>query len=265
MIILFTAYLLTGILSSFLSGLLGIGGGLIIVPALTYIFSYFDVIPSDSLMHIVIATSMAGAITNLAFSLSSHYRQNNIDWRTVKIFSPGIIIGSLFIGPLIMLVLSSSHLQVIFGLSCLYFGLQMFFSGQKANAEEKLPSRSTLFSLGLGAGTLSTLVGISGGTIIGTILNYYHMNMRKVIGTTTAIAFILTITGTIGLLVVGYQAKISLPWCTGFIYWPAVLGIALASPLFAPIGVKLGHKLPTDTLRKLFAFLMLLVGIKMMF
>lgn len=264
MALLFTAYLLTGIFSSFLSGLLGIGGGLIIVPALSYIFSYFNVISPDSLMHIVIATSMASAITNLAFSFSSHSRQNNIDWSVVKNFSPGIIIGSLFIGPLIMLVLSSSHLQMIFGLSCLYFGIQMFFSGKKANAEEKLPSRPTLLSLGLGAGTLSTLVGISGGTIIGTILNYYHMNMRKVIGTTTAIAFLLAITGTLGLLVVGYRAEISLPWCTGFVYWPAVLGIALPSPLFAPLGAKLAHKLPTNTLRKLFALLLLIVGIKMM-
>ncbi len=265
MTLLFTAYLLTGIISSFLSGLLGIGGGLIIVPALTFIFSYFHVIPQHSLMHLVIATSMASAITNLAFSLSSHYRQNNIDWPVVKNFSPGIITGSLFIGPVIMLFLSSSHLKVIFGVSCLYFGIQMFFSGKKANAEENLPSRPLLLSLGLGAGVLSTLVGISGGTIIGTILNYYHMNMRKVIGTTTAIAFLLAITGTIGLLVVGYQHPITIPWCTGFVYWPAVLGIALPSPLFAPLGAKLTHRLPTDILRKLFAFLLLIVGIKMMF
>lgn len=265
MILLFSSYLLTGIISSFLSGLLGIGGGLIIVPALTFIFSFFHIIPQTSLMHLVIATSMASAITNLAFSLSSHSRQNNIDWTVVKHFAPGIVSGSLIIGPIIMLFLSSSHLKIIFGISCLYFGLQMFFSGKKAEATESLPSRLKLLLLGFGSGILSTLVGISGGTIIGTILNYYHMNMRKVIGTTTAIAFLLAITGTIGLLAVGYYDNISLPWCTGFVYWPAVLGIALPSPLFAPLGAKLTHKLPTDTLRKLFAILLLIVGLKMMF
>jgi uncharacterized membrane protein YfcA len=263
---LLSIYVLTGVAASFLSGLLGIGGGLIIVPILLFVFSYFHIIPNTELMHIVIGTSMASSVVNLVFSFRSHYRQNNIEWSVVKLLSPGVVCGSLILGPIVMLYASSSVLKIIFGICCILFGLQMFFFNENNTPKNQtFPSKVKLLSLGLCIGTLATLIGISGGTIIGTLLNYYHMNMRKVIGTTTTIALLLAITGTIGLFVVGRSSNsASLPWVTGYLYWPAIIGIAIPSPFFAPLGAKLAHKLPTSVLRKLFALLLLLVGIKMM-
>ncbi len=256
-------YLLTGIISSFLSGLLGIGGGLIIVPALSFIFAYFHIMPPDYLMHMVIGTSMAGAVINLAFSLHSQHKQNNIEWLIFKRFSVGIIIGSLLVGPIILFYLSNAYLKIIFGCACLGFGMQMFFQKKTANIGEDLPGPLGLSLWGFITGIISVLVGVAGGTMIGTILNHYHMDMRKVIGTTTAVALLLTLTGTAGLLVLGYYHPTPLAWSTGFVYWPAVLGIAIPSPILAPLGVKVGHLLPTHILRKSFACILLIVAIKM--
>lgn len=260
----YLAYLLTGIFSSFLSGLLGIGGGLVIVPALLFIFVQYHVTDTDHLMHVVIATSLASAIVNLAFSVKSHYQQGNIRWSVFRMMSPGVFVGALFLGPLVMFLLSGSTLKIIFGVACFLLSTQMFFSRENKNTPENLPGTFVLSCLGVFTGVLSTLLGIAGGVMIGTALNYYHMNMHKVIGTTAAIAIVLSIAGSVGLMVVGYQ-QIGLPtWSTGFVYWPAMLCVALPSPFFAPLGSKAAQYLPVSVLKKMFAILVFMVGLKML-
>lgn len=264
MIFPFLLYLLTGVISSFLSGLLGIGGGLIIIPALMFIFSHFNIIDSTNLMHITIGTSLASAIINLVSSTLAHHRQGNIRWPVFRLMIPGVLVGALLIGPAIMFSLPNHALKIIFGTACFFFSLQMILP-KKNEGNENLPGKIIFSFLGLLTGTLSILLGLAGGVIIGTILNYYRMDMRKVVGTTASIAIVLSIAGTVSLMVLGSQETEVLPaWSTGFIYWPALLGIALPSPFLAPLGAKAAQRLPVDTLKKLFAALIFIIGIKML-
>lgn len=261
----FITYLLLGCMAGFLSGLLGIGGGLIIVPALIFVFTKFNVVVADQLMHVVIGTSLASSIVNLVFSVKVHHRQGAVRWPVFFEMSPGIILGSLFLGPAIMLIITSEHLKIVFGIFCLIAAIQMM-AGQKyvADDQENLPNKVSMFFIGLGTGGISTLLGIAGGAIIGTILNYYRIGMRQVIGTTAAICIVIAISGTIGLMFVSYH-QTNLPhWSTGFIYWPAFFGIALPSLLVTPMGATLAHKLPAHTLKKLFSILVLAIALKLL-
>jgi len=258
-------YFLTGIISSFLAGLLGIGGGLVIVPSLLFIFSYFNVINHAELMHVAMGTSLAASILNLVASFIIHSRRNNIEWPVFQAMLPGVMLGSLIIGPYVMTLLSTNTLQIVFGVACLLFGLHMLLPSKKIEQEENLPGKKTFAGLGVLTGTLSVLLGLAGGVIIGSILNFYHMNMRRVIGTTASIAMILAISGSVSLMILGYQNTIPLPpWSTGFIYWPALFGVALPSLFITPLGAKAANQLPVPLLKRAFALLVLAVGSKML-
>lgn len=261
---LFSLYLLLGCFASFLSGLLGVGGGLLIVPALLFIFTQLHVVATPQLMHVVIGTSLATSIINLLFAVKAHHSQGAVRWKVFYTMSPGVIVGALLLGPYIMKLISGDYLKIIFGIFCLIFATQIILSRKKVAAPENLPNKPTMFLLGLCTGSISTLLGIAGGTMTGTILNYFHMDMRKVVGTTAAICLALSISGTIGLMVVGYHQPGLPTWSSGYIYWPALLGIAFPSLFMTSLGVTLAHKLPVYILRNLFAGLIFIIGLKML-
>ena len=261
---LWSSYLLTGILSSFFSGLLGIGGGLVIIPALMFIFAHFHVVDSQNLMHLVIGTSLASSILNLVFSVRAHHKKGNVRWSVFYIMCPGVLIGTLLVGPHLMSALSGNTLKTIFGVSCLFFSIQMIYPRKNSDAPEKLPGKVIMTLLGIITGTLSVLLGLAGGAIIGTALNYYHMEMRRIVGTTASVTLILATAGTIGLMTVSYHLSDLPPDSIGFIYWPALVGIVISSPFFAPLGVKVAQRLPVHLLKKMFAAFVLIIGLKML-
>lgn len=261
---LWMAYLFTGMISSFLSGLLGIGGGLIIIPALVVIFEHYQIVSPENIMHVAVGTSLASSIINLLSSVMAHHKNGNVRWDVFQQMSPGILVGSLLIGPAIVLVLSNQHLQIIFGIACFFFSVQMLLQKKETQIQEHLPGKTAMILIGLFSGTLSLLLGLAGGVIIGTILNYYAMDMRKIVGTSASLGVILSLSGTIGLIVIGFEQP-NLPlYSTGFIYWPALFFITLCSPFFSPLGAKAAQTLPVHVLKKLFAGLVLIIGLKML-
>jgi len=257
-------YILLGCLASFLSGLLGIGGGLLVVPALFFIFTHFQIIPTPQLMHVVIGTSLATSIINLLFSVRAHQNQGAVCWPVFAAMSPGVIIGALLLGPSIMKITPGDILKIIFGLFCLISAAQIIFRKKNIITQENLPNKTSMFLLGLGTGSISTLLGIAGGMITGTILHYCHMDMRKIVGTSSAICLVLAISGTIGMMVIGYHQAGLPKWTTGFIYWPAFLGITLPSLFITALGANLAHKLPVNILKNIFAILVFMIGLKML-
>ncbi|MDO8953370.1 MAG: sulfite exporter TauE/SafE family protein [Gammaproteobacteria bacterium] len=262
---IFALYILVGSISGLFSGLLGIGGGLIVVPSLMIIFSHFNVIPEGMVMHFCIGTSLTSTIVNLLISTTQHNKTQSVRWDVVKRMLPGVLLGSFILGPILMLVLNGAYLKIIFGSFCVLLSLYMLYN-RSTKGEEKLPTTAALSVMGFFVAGISTLLGIAGGAIIGALFNIWHMNSRQVVGTIAAIGIPIVIPGTIGLIAIGYIHPINGPaWSTGYIYWPAVLGIGLPSLLSVPVGASLTHKISRPLLRKVFAYLVLIVGLKMLF
>lgn len=261
---IFLFYLLLGAIASFLSGLLGIGGGLVLVPGLALIFSAFHIAPHSQIMHISIATSLAGSIINLVLSTRAHHVKQAVRWQVFRAISPGVLMGALLIGPLIMLIVNENFLQTAFGVFCIFIFLQLVFFQNKKIEQEKLPGSLVLAGLGLFIGSIATVLGLAGGALIGTLLYHYHMDAKKVAGTSASISVVIAVAGTIGLLFASHS-QYGLPaYSTGYIYWPALLAITLPSLFLTSQGAHLAHRLPVHLLKKLFGGLMLIIGLKML-
>lgn len=257
-------YLLLGCAASFISGLLGVGGGLILVPGLVFIFTLINLAPSDQLMQLSIGTSLAGSIINLLIAVRTHQRNHTIIWPLFITMTPSLLLGALLLGPALMIVIRVDYLKILFGLFCSFVSIHMLVGKENPNKHKAYPNKKMLSVLGISIGSLSTVLGIAGGVMISTALHHYGIDARKVIGTTSAICIVIAIAGTIGLLFVGYHQPNLPAYTTGYIYWPALLGIAVTSPFITPLGAKLVYKLPTSILKKIFSCLILVIGLKML-
>ncbi|KAB8028583.1 sulfite exporter TauE/SafE family protein [Fluviispira multicolorata] len=260
-------YLLTGSIAGILAGLLGIGGGAIVVPALAYIFLKSGM-PTEHIMHLAIGTSLTAMIFTSLFSTQSHHKFARVEWNVVKKFVPGIIIG-VILGALFSTKLPTHTLTIIFGIYLLFIAIQMFFKkDKKENISQNKPflkeSNATMAGGGVLIGLLSGLLGVGGGTLTVPFLTYLGKSMHKAIGTSAACGFFITIVGTISFILLSTHAS-NLPKGTiGYIYLPAALGITLMSSICAPIGSKISGSLSPKILSKCFSILLMAVALKML-
>ena len=257
----FPLYLLVGIFAGLSAGLLGIGGGLIIVPALLWIFQYQG-INDISLIHIAIGTSLASIIFTSISSIYAHHRKAAIIWPIFWSLAPSIVIGAL-LGAAIANWIPSAELKIIFGLFELYVAIQMTWN-IKPKRQTQLPRSLCLSFVGSGIGLLSSIVGIGGGTMTVPFLLYVGTPIRKAIATSAACGLPIAIAGSIGFLVTGGSKTAVLPYSSGYLYFPALLGIVIASVVFAPIGAWFAHRLSQRYLKQIFAGLLYLLAIKML-
>ena len=234
-----------------LAGLFGVGGGLIIVPALVFVFDYNNSIPTELKMHIALGTSLATIIVTSMSSVRAHHKRGAVDWKIFLAIAPGIVLGSLG-GAQIAGVVSSFYLQLAFGIFALCVAMQMAL-GIKPSAKRKLPGRMGLGGAGIIIGTISALAGIGGGCISVPFLTSCKVPVHKAVATSAAIGLPIAIAGTIGYILSGMKQVILPAWSTGYIYWPAVLGIVSTSFIFAPLGANLAHRLSPQKLKKAFA------------
>lgn len=262
-------YLATGALAGLLAGLFGIGGGLIIVPALIYIFTAQNV-PEAALTHICIGTSLATIIVTSISSLRAHNSRGAVNWEVWKRMAPGLVIGSL-IGAGIASVIHGKPLQAIIGVGAFLVGLKMLFMKNKAleeNDYSKLPAPIMQTVLGSIIGMVSAIFGIGGGTLTVPILSNYGLKIQHAVGTSAASGLPIAASGAIGFLIFGQFVDSNIkealpPGIFGFVHLYAFICVSLVSFFTARVGAKLAHKLPAATLKKAFAVLMLLVGVKL--
>ena len=253
-------YLLTGAVAGLLAGLLGIGGGLIIVPALVWLFlaNGFD---SSVVVHLAVGTSLATIIVTAISSIRAHHKRGAVRWLLVAQLSPGIILGA-WLGAAIADLLPTWWLQRVFASFVILVGLQMAL-GAKTEAHRELPGLTAMSLAGGVIGMVSAIVGIGGGTMTVPFLNWCSVNMREAVATSAACGLPIAVAGTIGFIVAGWGVPLLPSGSIGYVYWPAFLGIVIASYLFAPLGAKLAHSLPLPALKKVFAVLLFAVGGKM--
>ncbi len=245
-----------------MAGLFGIGGGLIIVPALVAIFSYLGFDHSIS-MHLAIGTSLATIIFTSISSVWAHNKKGAVLWSVVKKLALGIIIGATAAG-LVANLIPSKGLQWFFACFELYVALQMTLN-IKPDASRQLPENSGMLGAGTIIGSVSSFVGIGGGTLTVPFLMWCNTSIHKAIATSAACGLPIAIAGTLGFIISGW-GDTALPSHTlGYIHLPSLLGIVSTSILFAPLGAKLAHRLPVKLLKRIFAGLLFLLAFYMFF
>ncbi|MBB1269826.1 sulfite exporter TauE/SafE family protein [Shewanella sp. SR44-3] len=260
MLSVFAICLALGAVVGFLAGLLGIGGGLIIVPALLYLLPWVG-IDSLQLTHVAIATSLASIILTSMSAASAHHKRANIPWPIFKTIMPGIIFGALMAG-FISEQISSAALQQAFAIFVILMALQMAYPF-KPKAGRDLPNGWVLFGLSVVIALLAGMMGIGGGVLMVPMLSYFGLSMRQGVGLSSATGFLIALSGSLGYVVAGFDGTDLPDYSLGYIYLPALLGIVMTSMLIAPLGVKAASVWPTPVLKKLFALLLVLVGFKL--
>ena len=253
-------YLGLGAFAGVLAGLLGVGGGLVIVPILTFIFTAQQ-LPAEHILHLALGTSLASIMFTSISSLRAHHLRGAVDWFVVRRITPGIMAGTFF-GSWVAAQLSTGILKGFFVVFLYFVAVQMLLD-IRPHSHRQLPGPTAMFGIGGLIGGVSSLVGIGGGSMSVPFLIWCNIALRNAIGTSAAIGFPIALAGAAGYVINGLA--VTLPTHTlGFVYLPALIGVSLASVLTAPFGARLAHSLPISGLKKIFALLLVVMGTKML-
>ncbi|MCK5003197.1 MAG: sulfite exporter TauE/SafE family protein [Gammaproteobacteria bacterium] len=255
-------YLSTGVFAGLASGLLGVGGGLIIVPVLFFIFSAQN-LPAEHIMHMALATSLATIIITSISSARAHHKKQAVLWPVFLLLAPGICLGAWF-GGIVASDIKTDVLKPGFGIFEFIVAMYLLWnhqSQQHAVSLDKIKSAVGGFIIG----TISAIVGIGGGTLTVPFLNWHNIPMRNAVATSAACGLPIAVFGAASYIYTGWSIS-NLPGHTlGYVHLPAFALIIATSFLFAPVGAKLAHRLPESTLKKWFAIFLMLIGLKMIF
>ncbi|TYK66339.1 sulfite exporter TauE/SafE family protein [Colwellia echini] len=257
----FISCIVLGSAVGFLAGLLGIGGGLIIVPALIYLLPMVGVSP-DIVFPMALGTSLAAIVITSSSAAFAHHKNTNIPWQLAKKLMVLVAVGA-FIGAFIADSLSAELLTGFFSIIVILLALYMLLS-IKITKTRALPTGYVLQLLSFITGITSSLMGIAGGAILVPSLSFFGLPVRHAIGIATACGVVVALFGSIGYIITGLNQADLPQWSLGYIYLPALLGIVISSSLAAPLGVKLASKLPIKILKKFFAVFLIFVALKMM-
>lgn len=256
------AFLVLGLVVGFMAGLLGIGGGGIMVPALTTIFLAQGV-PVEQVVHMALGTSMASIIITSFASMRAHHKKGAVLWDVVKLMAGGVVLGT-FAATFLASYMKSAQLAIFFAIFMGYVSIQMAID-KKPKPTRELSSPPLLFGAGTFIGIISALVSIGGGSLTVPYLVWQNVDVKKAIATSAAIGFPLSIAGTVGYILNGYlHTSNGADMMLGFVYLPAVVLISIMSYFTAPLGAKMAHNLPVAKLKKIFALLLMLLSLKML-
>ncbi len=254
-------YSLVGAVAGVLAGLLGIGGGLVIVPMLVFCFGLQDV-SDDRIMHLALGTSMASIVFTAVSSASAHHKRGGVEWVVVRRTVAGLLLGT-FAGSCVVALLSTGLLKGFFVVFLYYVATQMIL-GHKPKPSRSLPGPVGMFGAGGVIGLVSSWVGIGGGTLSVPFMVWHNVPLKSAIGTSAALGFPIAVAGTVGYLYNGIGVADRPEHSLGYVYLPALAGIVVVSVLTAPLGVRLAHALPVDKLKKIFAVLLFVVATRML-
>ncbi len=262
MLVSMLIYCALGSVAGILAGLLGVGGGIVIVPMLVFAFNWQG-IPPDLIMLLALGTSMSSIVFTSISSSRAHSRNGNVDWGAVRTIAPGIVAGTLC-GTYLASILPTRFLQIFFVAFLMFVAIQML-GNKKPRPSRHLPGLGGMSAAGGAIGLTSGIVGIGGGTLSVPFLIWNNVDMRKAIGTSAAIGFPIAVAGSLGYLVNGWSDPRLPSWSLGYIYLPALIGIVVFSMVTVPFGARLAQALPVPRLRKCFAVLLVAVGARMLF
>jgi len=244
-----------------LAGLLGIGGGIIVVPVLLPVFLAQGV-PGDVVMQLAIGTSLATMSLTSLSSARAHHRRGAVLWPVVWRIAPGVVAGGL-LGAALAEFLAARTLYLLFCVLMLVIGVE-FMVGDKSRARRGLPGGSGLAAAGVGIGTVAALMGIGGGSMMVPLFTWCSVPVRSAVGTSAAVGFPIALSGTAGFVLAGWGAAGLPPFTLGYVSGPALAGIVGASVAFAPLGARIAHAVPERVLKGVFGAFLLVVGLRML-
>src|SRR5512138_415854 len=253
------AYFGIGLVVGFLSGLLGIGGGIVIVSSLAIMFAA-HAFPSAYVMHLALGSSMACIVLSSVASFRTHDKHGAVDWHVVRSVTPGLLLGVM--GGVLIARLSTTAI-----LKYLYLGFTLFVTVQwllnlKPKPSRQLPGRGPLGAFGVLMGVVAGLFG-GGGAVLGVpFLTWCNQSIHRAIGTVAALGFPIAIIGTLSYVAAGWSIPGMPRWSLGFVYLPAVVGISSMSMMSARWGARTAHRLKGDTLRRIFALVLVALAVK---
>ncbi len=254
----FLLYLVLGCFAGVFAGLFGIGGGMVIVPVLVYSLAAQGVDPSVS-THIAVGTSLATIMFTSINAIIAHHRKRAVLWPIVGWMTLGILLGAA-LGSLTAAALQGAQLQRVIGVFAILVAIQMALNLQPKSRRE-VPGKMGLSIAGVVIGWASAIFGIGGGSLTVPFLVWRSVGMQQAVATSAACGFPIAVAGAISFIVTGWDRAALPPWSLGFVYLPAMLGVAITSMYFARIGANWAHRLSPLLLKRLFALLLFCVGV----
>jgi uncharacterized membrane protein YfcA len=251
--------LMSGAVAGMLAGLLGIGGGVIIVPIVTLLFERHG-IPSGLAIKLALGTSLATIVVTAVASIVTHHRKGAVDWSLFRVMAPGVVVGSL-VGAWLADVTPGAILYLAFIVFLFAVSLQMALA--RVSAHRSLPSAKGLAATATVVGGLSALMGIGGGAMHVPFLSYCGVPVKRAIATAAAIGLPLAASATLGYLWGGLDEAGRPAGSIGYVNLPVFAGVVAASLVFAPLGASLAHRLPDLLLRRLFAGFLFILASRM--
>lgn len=262
-------WLLAGILaaagcfSGFLAGLLGVGGGIVVVPALFHVLGAFDV-PVDLRMHIAIGTSLGSIVPTSIISLRAHHQRGAVDWPLLKQWAPWVAVG-VVIGSTLASMARGTTLTLIFGIMALVIAGYLAFARSDFHLSPTLPKTPLRQIISIAIGAFSAMMGIGGGSFTVPTLTLCSYPIRRAVGTASAIGLIIAVPGALSFIVTGWGIG-GLPAASlGYVNLLAVIALVPGSLIFAPLGAKAAHTVPGGFLRKFFALFLLATAMRMFY
>ncbi|WP_246717529.1 sulfite exporter TauE/SafE family protein [Oricola nitratireducens] len=260
--ILAAGMVVTGMISGTLAGLLGVGGGIVIVPVLFWVLQTFKIAPEYA-SHLAVATSLATIIPTSISSMRAHNKRGTVDRDLLKLWGPAVIVGAV-IGGALAKVVSGDSLRSIFGVVGLLVAINMMIP-KTLVISEHLPSSNWINRVIAGViGIISSLMGIGGGTLSVPTLSAFSFPVHRAVGTASAMGLMIAIPGVIGFIYAGLGVEGLPPASLGFVSIPAALIISPVSYLFAPQGAKLAHALNQRVLKLVFALFLSVTAARML-
>lgn len=254
-------YLLMGLFVGFFAGLLGIGGGLILVTLMVYLFTVQG-FPADRLLHLALGTSITSIVFTSISSLRAHHQHGAVRWDILRIAVPGLIAGTLF-GTVVADLLKSKYLAIFFVIFVYYSAVQMF-ANIKPKPTRQLPGKVGMSAAAVIVGIVSSLVGVGGGVMTIPLMSLCNVPMRQAIGTSAALGLPIAVAGTVGYMANGL-GKDHLPALSvGYVYVPALVGIVVGTFITVPWGARMAHTMPVTRLQKIFAVILFILATRML-
>lgn len=262
LLVLFALYLGLGALAGTLAGLFGIGGGLVIVPVLIFSFGLQGVTP-DVAAHLAVGTSLATIVFTSISSVRAHHARGAVRWDLFRPMTVGIVLGAV-LGAWTASLLSGAALELIIGIFVILVALKMLLEVNPSPSRD-VPGGPGLGAAGAGIGWASAIFGIGGGTLTVPFLSWCNVRMQQAVATSAACGLPIAVAGALTNLATGWSRPQLPEYSVGYVYLPALLGIVLTSVLFARVGANLAHRLDARLLKRIFALLLIVVGVRFLF